>query len=111
MTNEKKRKVALTINKLTDQEKGICEEALHHGIKQLHRMTEDLKVLPAHFTQSEAMVLLALTSELPAGTRAQVRMLMGQLRAAAFPIDDCAPNAPGGDPGDDGGTIIHIPPP
>jgi hypothetical protein len=98
MPTTEKTKPALTINQLTDQERGICNEALHLGSKQLHRMVDDLKVLPASFSQPEAVLLLTVLSELPPETQALVKSLMDQLRAAGLPVAKS-------------GTVIHFPPP
>jgi hypothetical protein len=98
MPTTEKTKPALTINQLTDQERGICQEALHHGVKEMHRMIDDLKVLPANLSQSEALLLLTVLSELPPETQALVDGLMCQLRAAGQPVAKS-------------GTVIHFPPP
>src|ERR671936_266026 len=96
----KKQKIVISINKLTDTELGICEEALHHGVNQLHDIMKDLKHLPANLSAPEALLMLTLLSEMPLEARAKVKGLMDQLRATAL--------AP---PVDDGGTILHFPPP
>jgi hypothetical protein len=92
------KKTVLTINKLTPQELGICDEALHGGTSELHRVLKDLNRLPAHLTLPEAQLLLTLLGQLPESTRCKVQSLMDQVGAAASPDTN-------------GGTIIHFPPP